>query len=214
MVWYVAGHMAGTAINRAVVGSQRRAIIRQALNPGGAAVLQPILDIDRIVSDRYYFQFGVPWGWFDFTDDQVQMMTAEVGLNVVAGVVANRLDASSARLMVFPFPVTEDEWPQLFLDPDQMMRARMSRLPNARAFGQPIKVLVGGELGLLFYMIGDVPGALRGHPECATVPVVYTELLFRHQGQGFFIECDAGAEHHERYMACIWTMLGSWRWLR
>ncbi len=214
MVWNVAGMVAGGAIRTAIDSSKMKRLAKEALSPAGAAVLQPVLDIERIVSDGYYFQFGVPWGWDDFTPDQVQILTGALGQTPVAGVVAARQDANSARLCVLPMVIDDAEWVDLFMDPYAVQKALMSRIPNARTLGEPVKIKVDGELALLIRIVGDHPGEQRGHPESNTVPVGTTILFVRRNGQGFRIWCDAAYEHYDRYKPCIWTMLGSWRWLR
>ena len=74
------------------------------------------------------------------------------------------------------------------------------------------KILIDRELGLIFHYGGDVPGAARGHPSEPVVAVSATECYFARRGQLFRVEFSASTRYHERYLPCLWTMFGSWRW--
>jgi len=214
--WYLAGEVAGLGIRKAVASAAERARVKQAMDPRGAAVPRPLLDIDRVITDRYFFQMGVPWGWRNPGPAEVAYWAAQVGLPVVAGVIAERTDEDWVVMLVSPVPMDGEGLSSLIMEADELQRARFSKFPNGHPLGSPQKVLIGGELGLIFHFINDVPGASRGYPSVPAVPVTTTECYFVRRGSGlmFRVEFTAGSAYHERYMPCLWTMLGSWHWLK
>lgn len=214
MVWQTAGYLTGLGIRKAATTAADKMRLKAAMDPTGADVPQPLLDIDRMVGDNYYFQFGVPWGWRDLTQEEITHARGQNGLPVVAGVVAIRTKGGWTGMLVNPFPIPADDLPVMMTQPDEMHQTRYAKLQNGRPLGSPRKVIIGGELGIMFHVGRDESGAVRGQPEAPFVAVTATECYFTHQGQMFQIEFHADAQYHERYYPCLWTMLGSWRWLR
>lgn len=214
MVWQTAGYLAGIGIRKAAAGSADRARIRQAMDPAGAMIPQPLLDIDRVITDSHFFQLGVPWGWRDPYAEELNHAVAQVGLPVVAGVAAERADNDFTGMMVSPIPLEGQGLSPIMMQADEFHRARFSRVPNGRPLGSPRKILIDGELGLILHFGYDEAGALRGQPSLPVVPVSVTECYFARLGQGFRVEFSAGSRCHERYLPCLWTMFGSWRWIR
>jgi hypothetical protein len=214
MVWQTAGYLAGLGVRKAATSASERARLRQAMNPAGAAIIRPLLDIDRVVTDGYYFQFGVPWGWRDLHAEELTQAAAQAGLPVVAGVAAERADHDWTGMLVSPLNLEGQDLSSLMMQADQFQEARYSKLPNGHPLGSPGKILIDGELGLIFHVGSDVAGALRGQPSVPVVPVTDTECYFARHGQGFRVEFSAGSRYHERYLPCLWTMFGSWRWMR
>lgn len=214
MSWYLAGHVAGLGIRKAVSSAAQAASVRRAMDPATALAVRPVLDVDRVTSDRYYFQMGVPWGWRNPTSEEVADWGAMLGLPVVVGVVAERADANRAEMFVSPFSMDGESIAGLILQAEELQRARFSKVPSGHPLGSPAKILIAGEVGVFFHFGQDAPGATRGYPSMPAVPVSTTECFVARGGQGFRIEFSAGAHHHERYLPCLWTMLGSWRWLR
>jgi hypothetical protein len=214
MVWQSAGYLAGLGIRKAATTSAEKARLRHAVNPSGADVPEPLLDIERMITDGYFFQLGVPWGWRDMYPDELAYAKGLNGLTVVAGVVAERTDGAWTAMFINPFPIGGHELPAMMTQPDEMQRVRFAKVPNGRPLGSPRKILIGGEVGLIFHYGHDEQGAVRGQPSAPFVPVSTTECYFARQGQMFQMEFHADAAYHERYWPCLWTMLGSWRWLR
>lgn len=214
MVWQTAGYLAGLGIRKAAAGSADKARIRQAMNPAGALTPQPLLDIDRVITDGHFFQLGVPWGWRDLYPEELSHAVAQAGLPVVAGVAAERADGDFSGTMVSPFDLEGQGLSSLLMQADEFHQARFSKVPNGRPLGSPSKILIGGELGLILHYGYDEAGALRGQPSVPVVPVSVTECYFSRLGQGFRVEFSTCSRYHERYLPCVWTMFGSWRWIR
>jgi hypothetical protein len=214
MVWQTAGYLAGLGIRKAAAGSAEKARIRQAMNPAGAMTPQPLLDIDRVITDGHFFQLGVPWGWRDLYQEELNRGKANVGLPVVAGVAAERADGPWTGLLVCPVDMEGQGMSPLILGAEELHRARFSRVPNGHPLGSPAKILIDGELGLIFHYGYDDAGALSGQPSLPVVPMSMTECFFGRHGQGFKVEFIASSRDHERYLPCLWTMFGSWRWIR
>jgi len=214
MVWQTAGYLAGLGIRKAAVNAADKAKFRQAMSPAGACVLQPSLDIDRFITDGYFFRLGVPWGWRDLYPREAAQAVAEVGLPVVAGVAADRADDAWTGVLVSPIQLEGQGLTELMMNMDEFQQLRFSKLPNGRPLGLPVKVLIDGELGLLLHYAHDESGAVRGQPSAPFVAVSSTELYFARYGQGFRAEFRADSRDHQRYLPCLWTMFGSWRWLR
>jgi hypothetical protein len=214
MAWEMAGHLAGLGIRKAAAGAADKARLRQAMNPAGAIVPGPLLDIDRVITDGYFFQLGVPWGWRDLFPEERAAAAAQVGVPVVAGVAAERADDDFTGMFVGPIPGGGEGLSSIMLQADELHRARFSKVPNGRPLGSPSKILIDGELGLIFHYGFDEVGARRGQPSVPFVPVSVTECVFARRGQGFHVEFSAGSRYHERYLPCLWTMFGSWRWMR
>src|SRR5260370_7387416 len=105
MAWQTAGYLAGLGIRKAVVSAGDKARLRAAMSPAGAATVRPLLDIDRVITDGYFFELGVPWGWRDLYPREVDIAVAQMGLPVVAGVAANPTDAASPPLTSNPSPL-------------------------------------------------------------------------------------------------------------
>lgn len=214
MVWQTAGYLAGLGIRKAAAGSADKARIRQAMNPRGAMTPQPLLDIDRVITDGHFFQLGVPWGWRDLYAEEQSHAVAEAGMPVVAGVVAERADDDWTAMLVSPVDMRGDSLSSLILQAEELHKARFSKVPNGRPLGSPGKILIDRELGLILHYGYDLAGALRGQPSLPVVSVSTTECYFARLGQGFRVEFVAGSRYHERYLPCLWTMFGSWRWIR
>jgi hypothetical protein len=210
MAWEAAGYFAGLGIRKAVDNARLKA----AMSPAGAARVRPLLDIDRVITDGYFFQLGVPWGWRDLYPGEVDHAVAQMGLPVVAGVAADRTDNAWTGMVISPFRLEGQGLAGLMMDMDELHRLRFSRVPNGRPLGSPGKILIDGELGLFLHYGFDDDGARRGEPSVPIVPVSTTEGYFARSGQGFRMEFRADSIDHERYLPCLWTMLGSWRWLR
>jgi hypothetical protein len=102
----------------------------------------------------------------------------------------------------------------LIMQADELHKARFSKGQNGRPLGSPGKILIDGELGLILHYGYDVAGALRGQSSLPVVSLSTTECYFARLGQGFHVEFGAPSRYHERYLACLWTMFGSWRWIR
>jgi hypothetical protein len=218
MSWFVFGQVAGLGIRKAIAGASQNARhnanVRQAMNPATAAVIQPVLDIDRVITDGHFFQMGVPWGWRDLRPDEVDHSLVMLGIPVVVGAIAERTDQDAAFFLVSPIPMGGESISNTIMAADEMHRIRFSRVRNGRPLGSPQKIMIDGELGLLFHYVGDVDGAFKGQPDLPSVPVTTTECYFSRHGQGFLVTFIAGSTYHERYMPCFWTMFGSLRWLR
>lgn len=214
MVWQTAGYLAGMGIRKAATSAADKARLRQAMSPAGAGAFQTLLDIERVITDSYYFQLGVPWGWRDLYQAEVNHAVAEVGLPVVAGLAADRTDAAWTGMLVSPVQLEGLGIAELMLNMQEFHRVRFTKVPNGRPLGSPAKVLIDGEVGLLIHYGHDENGALRGQPSAPIVPVSTTECYFARGMQGFRLEFRADSRDHERYLPCLWTMLGSWRWLR
>jgi len=214
MVWQSAGYLAGLGIRKAAATSADKARLRQAMSPVGASVLRPLLDIDRVITDRFFFELGVPWGWRDLRQEELAQAKAEVGLPVVAGVMADRTDGPWTWMMVSPVPLEGQGIAELMLNMHEFHRLRFSNEPNGRPLGSPSKVLIDGELGLILHYAYDQNAAFRAQPSVPFVAVSKTELYFARNGQGFRAEFCADSIDHENYLPCLWTMFGSWRWLR
>lgn len=213
MVWQTAGYLAGLGVRKAAANAHDKAALRQAMSPAGASALRPLLDIDRVISDGYFFQLGVPWGWRDLWQAEVAQAVAEVGLPVVAGVMADRTDGPWTWMMVSPVQLEGQGIAEIMLNMHEFHRLRFANEQNGRPLGSPSKVLIDGELGLILHYGFDLNGAFRG----LSVPIIAvskTELYFARHGQGFRAEFCADSIDHERYLPCLWTMFGSWRWLR
>jgi hypothetical protein len=214
MVWQTAGYLAGLGIRKAAAGSADKARIRQAMNPRGAMIPQPLLDIDRVITDGHFFQLGVPWGWRDLYPEEQSYAVALAGMPVVAGVVAERADNDWTSVLVSPFDMGGEGMSSLIMQADELHKARFSKGQNGRPLGSPGKILIDGELGLILHFGYDVAGAQRGQSSQAVVSLSTTECFFARLGQGFRVEFGAPSRYHERYLACLWTMFGSWRWIR
>lgn len=214
MAWQTAGYLAGLGIRKAVGTAADKARLRAAMSPAGAASVQPLLDIDRVITDNYFFELGVPWGWRDLSPHEVNLAVAQIGLPVVAGVAADRADDAWTGLLVNPVQLVGLGLAELFMNMDEFHKVRFSKVPNGRPLGSPWKMLIDGELGLFLHYGYDEDGANRGQPSVPFVPVSMTEGYFARRGQGFRLEFRANSVDHERYLPCLWTMLGSWRWLR
>jgi hypothetical protein len=214
MAWQTAGYLAGLGIRKAVVSAGDKARLRAAMSPAGAATARPLLDIDRVITDGYFFQLGVPWGWRDLYPREVDIAVAQMGLPVVAGVAADRADDAWTGMLVSPFQLEGLGLAELFMNMNEFHRLRFTKAPNGRPLGSPAKILIDGELGLFLHYGFDDDGANRGQPSVPIVPVSTTEGYFARRGQGFRMEFRADSIDHERYLPCLWTMLGSWRWLR
>jgi hypothetical protein len=214
MAWETAGYLAGLGIRKAVSSAADKARLRQAMNPAGAIVPRPLLDIDRVITDGYFFQLGVPWGWRDLRPEERAAAAAQVGVPVVAGVAAERADDDLAAMFVSPVPWESQGLSDVMMQADEIHKARFSKVSNGRPLGSPSKILIDGELGLILHYGFDEAGARRGQPSVPVVPVSVTECVFARRGQGFHVEFSAGSRYHERYLPCLWTMFGSWRWTR
>ena len=214
MSWYLVGHVAGLGIRKAVTSAAHSSSVRQALNPAGAVVVTPMLDIDRVITDRFFFQFGVPWGWRDLRRYEADQALALLGIPVVSGVIAERTDENQTYFLVSPFPMEGEGIASVIMQAAEVHRLRFNKALNGRPLGVPVKIMIGGELGLIYHYIGDVDGAFKGQSNRPTVSVTTTECLFTRHGQGFLVTFITGSEYHERYLPCLWTMFGSWRWLR
>lgn len=214
MAWQAAGYLAGLGIRKAVVSAADKARLKAAMSPAGAAVARPLLDIDRVITDGYFFQLGVPWGWRDLYRGEVDHAVAQAGLPVVAGVAADRADDAWTGMLISPFRLEGLGLAELMMNMDEFHRLRFSKAPNGRPLGAPWKMLIDGELGLFLHYGFDDDGANRGQPSVPIVPVSTTEGYFARSGQGFRMEFRADSIDHECYLPCLWTMLGSWRWLR
>jgi hypothetical protein len=210
MAWEAAGYFAGLGIRKAVDNARLKA----AMSPAGAARVRPLLDIDRVITDGYFFQLGVPWGWRDLYPGEVDHFVSLNGAPVVAGVAADRTDNAMTGMLISPFGLEGRGLAELMMNMDELHRRRFSKMPNGRPLGSPAKILIDGELGLLLHYGFDQDGARRGRPSVPIVPVSTTEGYFARSGQGFRMEFAADSIDHERYLPCLWTMLGSWRWLR
>jgi hypothetical protein len=214
MAWQTAGYLAGLGIRKAAASAADKARIKQAMNPAGAIVPRPLLDIDRVITDGHFFQLGVPWGWRDLHPEERAHAVAQAGHPVVAGVAAERADNDWTAMVVSPMDTMGDSISSLILQADQLHKARFSKMPNGRPLGSPMKILIDGELGLILHYGFDETGALRGQPSTPVVPMSVTECAFARRGQGFRVEFWARSRYHERYLPCLWTMFGSWRWIR
>ena len=214
MVWQAAGYLGGLGIQKAVAGSADKARMRQATNRSGAMIPHPMLDIERVITDGYFFQLGVPWGWRDLYPEEVSYQTAQNGMPVVAGVVAERADGEWTSMLISPVDMMGEGMSKLIIDADWLHKERFSRVQNGRPLGSPGKILIDGELGLILHYGCDVPGAPRGQPSLPLVSVSVTECIFSRLRQGFRVQFVASSAYHERYFPCLWTMFGSWRWIR
>jgi hypothetical protein len=214
MVWEAAGYLGGLGIRKAAAGTANKARIRQAMSPSGALIPQPLLDIDRVITDGYFFQLGVPWGWRDLNPGEVSYITAQNGVPTVAGVVAERSDGDWTSVLVSAVDMKGGNLSEIIIGADWLHKERFSKGQNGRPLGSPAKILIGGELGLILHYGHDVAGAVRGQPSLPVVSVSTTECYFSRLGQGFRVEFLTGSVYHERYFPCLWTMFGSWRWIR
>jgi hypothetical protein len=214
MVWRGAGYLAGLGIRKAAASAADKARYRQAMSPADAIDPRPLLDINRVITDGNFFQLGVPWGWRDLYPEELAEAAAQAGLPVLAGVAAERADNEWTGMLVSPLDLQGQDLSGIMMQPDEFHQARWSRLPNGHPLGSPTKILINGELGLIFHFGSDVPGSLRGKPSVPVVSLSETECYFARRGQGFRVEFQAGSLCHERYLPCLWTMFGSWRWLR
>lgn len=214
MVWQTAGYLAGLGIRKAAATAADKMRLKQAMSPVGAGVPTPLLDIDRVIGDGNYFQLGVPWGWRDLYEEEIRHAVTQVGLPLSAGVAADRTDGAWTGVLISPLRLEGMGLTELFLGMEEFQKLRYSKVPNGRPLGSPAKILIGGELGLIFHYGHDESGAMRGQPDAPFVPVSTTECYFARTGQGFRLEFRADSRDHERYLPCLWTMLGSWHWLR
>jgi hypothetical protein len=210
MAWEAAGYLAALGIRKVAANAK----FRQAMDPASAVAPAVLLDIDRVITDGHFFQFGVPWGWRDLFPEEHAHVVANTGLPVVAGVAAERADNDLAGMIVSPFHLGGESLSSIFMQADEFHKERFSKLPNGHPLGSPTKILIDGELGLLFHLAGDVAGAVRGQPSEPVVPVSGTECYFARRGQAFRVDFSASPRYHERYLPCLWTMFGSWRWMR
>jgi hypothetical protein len=212
MAWYLAGAAAGGLINNALDMNSRRQAQKAAMSKAGAWQPPALLNVERAVSDGRFFQFWVPWGWRDMRQDEVARLMGQIGIPVVAGLVAERTDGDAAEVTVRPFSAVS--LPDLMMNADEFHRARFMARPNGHPLGTWRKILVGGEVGLLIHYINEVPGVLRGQPDLPVVQLSQTECLFSRLGQVFHVVFSAGSTDHDSYLPCLWTMLGTWYWLR
>src|SRR5215467_8668846 len=124
MAWQTAGYLAGLGIRKAIDTAADKARLRMAMSPAGATTVQPLLDIDRVITDGYFFQLGVPWGWRDLYPPEVEHAVAQVGLPLVAGVAADRTDDAWTGVLVSPIQLEGLGLAELFMNMDEFHKLR------------------------------------------------------------------------------------------
>src|SRR5207245_11677376 len=104
---------------------------------------------------------------------------------------AERTRGGWTGMIVNPFPIAAQDLPVMMTQPDEMHRTRFAKLTNGRPLGSPRKILVGGQLGIMFHIGSDENGTVRGQPDAPFGSVTTTECYFARQGQLFQVEFHA-----------------------
>lgn len=177
----------------------------------GAVAITPPLDVDRVATGGYFLQFGVPWGWRDLDRQSMSDASSETGERVVAGVIANRTDADHATMSVAAFDREGHSISQFITRLDPVKRS--SSFPNGRLRSHG-KYYIDRELSLMISFSFEDQGVPWGRRDQPAASLVTTEFYVIRRGQGFKVQFTTGASYHDRYLPCLWTMLGTWQWLR
>ena len=131
----------------------------------------------------------------------------------MSGVIAERPHENQTYFLVSPFPMEGEGIASVIMQAAEVHRLRFNKALNGRPLGVPVKIMIGragSDLSLHrrrrrsiqrsvepSYRIRDNDRVLI-HPARTRLPVTFI----------------TGSEYHERYLPCLWTMFGSWRWLR
>jgi hypothetical protein len=213
MPWQALGELLGRFLNYL----RERAYIKWALDPRWYQPVIPPLPVERWAERDGVLSVGVPDGWRDLTGDELLRTSGLARARVVLGICATapdpRLGCSATSFVVVdrgPRSATPDT-DLMFVEPDEMVQARIRAVPNFSSFGEPWLIGLDAERAFVNHMIGSAPGERFGVEQ--SVPLMTAEVWAVHGETLYLGMFSSPTDTYESYLPHLWTMLGNWRWL-
>lgn len=213
MNWIKWGEAAGVGINH--VRDQYR--IKQALDPRWYQPVGPPLPVERCANCEGVFYFGLPRGWRDLTSEDLRRVAPSVMGHVALGVCTTepdpRLGCSATSFVVSHRGPQSPPWEEarmMFVEVDEMVRARVQGLPDMASYGAPARIGLDGERAFVHHMIGSAPGDGFGVEQ--RVAMTASDVFTVHAATLYVGMFASPTETYDSYLPHLWTMLGNWHW--